>query len=616
MPAGVGRIRFYDESLEKPQITRTMLARILKYFIPYWKQMLVAVSVILISSVLGLAPSIFIKSIVDQALPHRDLKLLVWLIAISILITILLGLLQVYQTYLNNWIAIHIIFQMKNQMYQRLQHMSLSFFSSVMQGEIITRLTSDIDGIQDIFNTTVVNALSSIFVLAATAVALLLMNWKLAILGLCVLPLYIVPTRRVGKARWAIASQSQAKVSELNQIIQETLSISGAILSKIFTREKDEYKKFVGVNEEVTELQIKESLAGRWLIMTVGSFTTIGPMLIYLYGGYLFIRGEITIGAIIAFVALLGRLYGPVTQLSNIGIDVTRSFALFQRIFDYFDQKQEIVDRQGALKAGPFLGQVDFDHVHFSYNEKSEALTDLSFSVQPGSMVALVGASGAGKTTITYLIPRLYEALRGSIKIDGIDIRDMTLESLRRQIGMVMQEPYLFNDTIEENLRYSNNDATEAEMVAACKASYIHDFIMTLPDQYRTVVGNRGIKLSGGEKQRVSIARVILKNPAIIILDEATSALDSVSEMFIQKAMLPLMKGRTSFVIAHRLSTVLAADQIFVLENGRIVETGRHEELLAKQGLYKKLYDTQFKSQDQIQLGLGFSGDCFSPTEA
>jgi ATP-binding cassette subfamily B protein len=329
----------------------------------------------------------------------------------------------------------------------------------------------------------------------------------------------------------------------------------------------------------------------------VTAFTAIGPMLIYLYGGYLFIKGEISIGAIIAFVALLSRMYGPVTQLSNIHIDVTRLLALFQRIFEYYDQPEDIVERTDAVMAPPFLGEVSFDHVFFSYNKQNTALVDLSFSVKPGMMVALVGASGAGKTTVSYLIPRLYDVSKGSIKIDGIDIRDMTLESLRRQIGMVMQEPYLFNDTIEENLRYSKHDATAEELVAACKASYIHDFIMDLPDQYRTVVGNRGIKLSGGEKQRVSIARVILESPAILVLDEATSSLDSVSEMYIQKAMQPLIKGRTSFVIAHRLSTVLAADQILVLNKGRVVETGRHQELLEKNGLYKKLYDTQFKSQ-------------------
>ncbi len=601
MPQGVGRIRFYDGNMEKPQITSKMLSRILKYFTPYWKQMLAALTAILISSVFGMAPAIFIKSIVDQALPHKDLRLLYLLITWSVLITILLGLLSLGQTYLNNWIAFRIIFQMKNQMYQKLQHMSLSFFSAAKPGEIVTRITSDIDGVQDVFNTTVVNAFSSVFTLAATSVVLIYMNWKLAILSLFILPLYIFPTRSVGKARWSIASQNQEKVSELNQIIQETLSISGAALMKIFTRERDEYQKFVNVNEEATELKIRDSLAGRWLFMTVTAFTAIGPMLIYLYGGYLFIKGEISIGAIIAFVALLSRMYGPVTQLSNIHIDVTRLLALFQRIFEYYDQEQDIVERPDAIKAPPFLGEVSFDHVFFSYNEQNAALVDISFSVKPGMMVALVGASGAGKTTVSYLIPRLYEASKGSIKIDGIDIRDLTLESLRRQIGMVMQEPYLFNDTIEENLRYSKHDATAEELVAACKASYIHDFIMGLPDQYRTVVGNRGIKLSGGEKQRVSIARVILKNPAILVLDEATSSLDSVSEMYIQKAMQPLMKGRTSLVIAHRLSTVLAADQILVLNKGRIVETGRHQELLEKNGLYKKLYDTQFKSQDQNQ---------------
>jgi ATP-binding cassette subfamily B protein len=597
MPQGVGRIRFYDDKMEKPQVTSKMLSRILKYFTPYWKQMLVAVTAILISSVFGMAPAIFIKSILDQALPHKDLRLLYLLIAWSILITILLGLLSLGQTYLNNWIAFRIIFQMKNQMYQKLQHMSMDFFSAAKPGEIVTRITSDIDGVQDVFNTTVVNAFSSVFTLSATTVVLIYMNWKLAILSLVILPLYIFPTRSVGKVRWSIASQNQEKVSELNQIIQETLSISGAALMKIFTRERDEYQKFVNVNEKVTELKIRDSLAGRWLFMMVTAFTAIGPMLIYLYGGYLFIKGEISIGAIIAFVALLSRMYGPVTQLSNIHIDVTRLLALFQRIFEYYDQPEDIVERTDAVMAPPFLGEVSFDHVFFSYNKQNTALVDLSFSVKPGMMVALVGASGAGKTTVSYLIPRLYDVSKGSIKIDGIDIRDMTLESLRRQIGMVMQEPYLFNDTIEENLRYSKHDATAEELVAACKASYIHDFIMDLPDQYRTVVGNRGIKLSGGEKQRVSIARVILESPAILVLDEATSSLDSVSEMYIQKAMQPLIKGRTSFVIAHRLSTVLAADQILVLNKGRVVETGRHQELLEKNGLYKKLYDTQFKSQ-------------------
>ena len=487
---------------------------------------------------------------------------------------------------------------MKNQMYDHLEHMSLTFFSIAKPGEIITRMNSDIDGIQDIFNTTVVNALSSIFVIVSTAVVLISMNWKLAILGMFVLPLFVLPTRRVGKLRWKIALSSQEKISQLNQIVQETLGISGAILMKIFTKEKDEYRNFEKINKEVITLQIKESLAGRWFMMTISIFTTIGPMLIYFYGGYLFIHGQITIGAIIAFVALLGRLYGPVIQISNIHIDITRSFALFGRIFEYFDKEAEIDDITNGQIMHSVKGLIEFEDINFSYNGLQTALKDINFTAMPGEMVALVGPSGAGKTTITNLIPRLYDATGGRIKIDGIDIKSVTLESLRSQIGIVMQEPYLFNASIRDNLLYGKKEATDEEVITACKASYIHDFIMNLPEGYNTIVGNRGIKLSGGEKQRVSIARVILKNPRIIILDEATSSLDSVSEDYIQKAMVPLLEGRTSLVIAHRLSTVLAADKIIVIENGNIVEMGKHVELLKENGLYKNLYNTQFKSQN------------------
>ena len=591
----VGRMSFLDENIEPPKITKKMISRIVKYFIPYWKQVLLALTSIIITSVLGVVPPILIKDIIDKALPQKSLKLLGMFVFISLGTTILLSLLQVGQSYLNTWISKRIIFNMKNEMYLHLQRMSLSFFSAAKPGEIMTRMTSDIDGIQDIFNSTWVNALSSMFVLLSTSIALFTMNWKLALLGMFVLPMFVLPTRKVGKMRWKIASESQEKIGQLNQIIQETLSISGTILSKIFTKEKVEYKQFETINNEVVKLQLRESVVGRWFMMTISIFTSIGPMLIYFYGGYLFIKGEISVGSIISFVALLSRLYGPVSQLSNIHINVTRSFALFERIFEYFDQKQEIVNKPNAKELETIQGRVDFEKVSFSYNNKVKVLDEMSFTVKPGTMVALVGPSGAGKTTITNLIPRLYEANAGSVKVDGFDVRDITLESLRNQIGMVMQEPYLFNDTIEENLRYGKDNATDEEIIAACKAAYIHDFIMSLPDQYMTVVGNRGIKLSGGEKQRISIARVILKNSKIIILDEATSSLDSVSEMYIQKAFVPLLHNRTSFVIAHRLSTVLAADQIFVIENGSVVEIGKHEELIKRNGLYKQLYDTQFR---------------------
>lgn len=595
MRQGIGKLRFADEEVQMPKVTRKMLTRILNYFLPYWKSMLLVISIIFTSSILGLVPPILIRNIIDIALPQKDLFHLSLLILVSIGVTVILGLLQVAQSYLSIWISKHIILTMKNQMYGHLQNMSLNFYTAARPGEIITRITSDIEGIQDIFNSTVINAITSIVVLISTAAALILMNWKLAIVGMIILPTFIVPTRKVGKLRWKLATKSQEKISDLNQIIQEAFSISGALLTKLFTKEKDELERFTKINSEVISLQIKESVVGRWFRMTITTFIAVGPMLIYFYGGYLFIKGEISIGSIIAFVALLGRLYAPVSQLSNIHIDITRSLALFQRIFEYLDLEQEIKNKLGAYELKVISGKVQFKNVYFSYNSKVKVLEDISFSVKPGTMVALVGSSGVGKTTITNLIPRLYDVNKGSIEIDGHDIRDVTLESLRKQIGIVIQEPYLFNDTIEENLRYGKKDATEGEIVEACKAAYIHDFIMTLPNRYKTIVGNRGVKLSGGEKQRVSIARVILRDPSIIILDEATSSLDSISEMYIQKAMIPLLKDRTSFVIAHRLSTVLAADQIFVIENGAIAESGNHEELIRKEGLYQKIYKTQFK---------------------
>ncbi|MDP4151995.1 MAG: ABC transporter ATP-binding protein [Bacillota bacterium] len=604
MPYGIGRVRYIDDTQSYPKLSKALFIRVLKYFRPYIKQLAVAVLAILSTSILGLIPPLLLRSIVDTALPQKNIKLLGVLVLISISTTVVISLIQVGQTYLNTWISKHIIYNIKNEMYVHLQYMPLSFFSSAKPGEIITHMTSDIDGIQEIFNTTVVNAMNSIFVLITTAATLIYMNWKLAIIGMITLPLFILPTRKVGKTRWKIALKSQERLAELNQIIQETLGISGSILMKIFTKEKDESAHFEKVNDDVIRLQIKESLAGRWFIMTIQIFMTIGPMLIYFFGGLLLVHGELTIGGIVAFVALLSKLYNPVTQISNIHIDVTRSFALFGRIFDYLDKDQEIVDKPDAEALSITAGEIKFENVYFSYNNSKDALNNISFTAEPGTVTALVGPSGAGKTTITNLIPRLYDVTNGVITIDGIDIRNVTIESLRKQVGIVMQEPYLFNSTIKDNLLYSRKNATDDEIISACKSAYIHDFIMSLPQGYDTVVGNRGIKLSGGEKQRISIARVILKDPKIIVLDEATSSLDSVSEDYIQKAMVPLLKGRTGLVIAHRLSTVLSADHIIVIEDGSIKETGTHEELLRLGGLYTKLYQTQFKAQEKVLLNI------------
>lgn len=597
MPYGMGRMHFLEDEEEPPKITRGLFLRIIGYFKPFRARMAAAAFAILISSVLGLVPPLLLQKMVDVALPRKDIRLLASLVALSVAATAVLNLVQVVQTYLNTWISKHIIFNMKNEMYERLQGMSSAFFATAKPGEIITRMNSDIDGIQDIFNSTVVNALSSVFVLISTAAALFAMNWKLALLGIVTVPLFILPTRKVGKIRWKIAAQSQEKLSRLNEIVQETLGISGVTLMKIFTTEKSERAKFRAVNRDVIDLQIRETLAGRWFRMTINIFTAIGPMLVYFFGGIALTHGSISIGGIVSFAALLTKLYGPVTQISNIHIDVTRSFALFGRIFDYLDRGQDITDLPEARELSVSEGQIDFRHVNFSYNQSREVLRDISFTARPGRMTALVGPSGAGKTTITNLIPRLYDATGGVIEIDGQDIRGVTLESLRGRIGLVMQEPYLFNGTIRENLLYGNPQAAREEMEEACKTAYIHDFIRSLPNGYETVVGNRGIKLSGGEKQRISIARVLLKNPKIIVMDEATSSLDSVSEFYIQKAMGPLLSGRTGIVIAHRLSTILNADRILVVSDGKIVDSGRHKDLLSRGGLYAKLYETQFKAQ-------------------
>lgn len=596
---GWGRMKYDAENLSKPKITKNLLTRIASYLVPYWHFLLLAFVTILVTAALGLVPPLLIREILDKALPGRDLTLLAMLIAASLGATILIGLVGVVENFLGAWISSHIIQDIKSAMYRHLEYMSLSFFSRVKTGDIITRMTSDIGGIRDVFRNTIVSFIRNLLVLAATTAALFLMNWKLALVGIVIVPFFALPTKKVGKMRWKIASQTQSKIGEMNEIVQETLSISGATLMKIFNREKTEYGKFEGLNQNVTKLQIREAVAGRWFAMTINIFITIGPMVIYFFGGYLFILGELSIGAIVAFVVLLTQLYAPVVQLSNIHIELTRSLALFERIFEYFDMKKEIEDSPGAQPVASVKGSVEFSSVSFSYDKRIPVVRDVSFRARPGSITALVGPSGAGKSTITSLIPRLYDADSGSIRIDGRDIRDFTTESLRSHIGMVTQDTYLFNASIRENLLYAKSGAGDVELTAACRAAHIHEFITALPEGYETVVGNRGIKLSGGERQRLSIARVILKNPRIIILDEATSSLDSVSEHLIQEAMKPLLSGRTSFVIAHRLSTVMAADMILVVESGVIVETGKHEDLLARGGLYKVHFERQFRRDEQ-----------------
>ena len=593
-----------EEKQNMPKVDSALIRRILSYLTPYRLQFVLVFVTILVSAVLGLLPSIITGRIVDEALVGKNMALLVRLLILAFVTLSASQVISVLESYINSWISQRIIFDMKNQMYDHLQHMPHAFFTSEKQGDIITRMNTDISGVSTVISGTLSNVVSNIATVVTSLVALFTMSWQLALVGIVVIPLLILPTKKVGKKRYALLTDSQAKNDEMNQLINETLSVSGSLLVKLFTREKREYERFVEVNEEVTRLSLKEQQSGRWFRVVMGLFTQLGPLLIYFAGGYFIItRADptLTVGTITATVSLVNRLYRPVESLLNIHVDFTRSLALFTRIFDYFDMENPIRSPENGATPDVTDGDIVYDHVAFSYDPEKPLLTDISFTVPAGKMYAIVGPSGSGKSTIVNLIPRLYDVLGGSVKIAGVDVRDFDLTYLRSQIGVVTQDSYLFNGTIRENLLYAKENATREELDAACYIANLNDFISSQPDGYETVVGNRGLKLSGGEKQRLSIARVILKDPKILILDEATSALDSITENAIQEALEALMEGRTSIVIAHRLSTILKADQILVVKDGTIAEQGSHEELLAQGGTYRELYETQFRKILEIE---------------
>ena len=587
-----------EEKQNLPKVNAALLRRILGYLKPYWLQFLLVFVTILLSAVVGLLPSIITGKIVDEALVGKNMTLLVKLLILAFVTLTGSQVISVLESYINAWISQRIIFDMKNQMYDHLQRMPHAFFTSEKQGDIITRMNTDISGVSSVISGTLSSIVSNIATVVTTLVALLTMSWKLAIVGIVVIPLLILPTKSVGKKRYQILTDAQAKQDEMNQLINETLSVSGSLLVKLFTRERREYERFVAVNEEVTQLSLKESNSGRWFRVMMGMFTQLGPLLIYFAGGWFIITKadpSLTVGTVTATVSLINRLYRPVESLLNIHVDFTRSLALFTRIFDYFDMPNPIRSPENGQKPDVTDADIVYEHVAFSYDPAKPLLTDIDFTVPGGKMYAIVGPSGSGKSTVVNLIPRLYDVTDGRVTVAGVDVRDFDLEYLRQQIGVVTQDSYLFNGTIRENLLYAKEDATAEEIEAACWIANLSDFIASQPDGLDTMVGNRGLKLSGGEKQRLSIARVILKDPKILILDEATSALDSITENAIQDALEALMEGRTSIVIAHRLSTILKADRILVVKDGVIAESGTHEELLEKGGVYRELYETQFR---------------------
>ena len=594
-----------EEKANTPKVTGALLKRIFSYLKPYRGQLTGVLLCIVVSATLSTLPSILTGRIIDEGLIAGDLPVLVRLILLSLGVTLGANLIGVGQSYLNTWIAQHITFDMRGQMFRHLQQMSQRFFTSTNQGEIITRMTGDISGVESVITNTFSNILSNVCTLAVAVTAMYRKNWILATIGILVVPLFALPTRRAGKTRWTLTRQAQACNDEINGILNETMSVSGQTLVKLFTREDYEYGRYQEASQRMIRLNIREKLAGRWFMVVVSTFASIGPMLLYLVGGILMMRydAQLTVGDITVLVTLLGRMYGPVNQLLNLQVEWMRSMAMFSRIFEYFDMPVEIKNPEHPLIPKEAHGAVSFSHVDFSYDGSRQILKDVSFELKPGHSVAIVGPSGSGKSTLINLIPRLYDVTAGEVLFDGTDVRALDLSWLRDSIGVVTQDTYLFNGTIRDNLLYAKPDATDEELLAACDQANVLEFLGRQEKGLDTVVGNRGLKLSGGEKQRLSIARALLKDPALLIFDEATSALDSISESKIQAAIDPLVESRTSILIAHRLSTILSADEILVLKDGQIVEHGRHEDLVNRGGVYTELYETQFKPRGLEQKG-------------
>ena len=490
------------EKASTPKVTRALLFRVFSYLKPYSGRLALVILCIAASSFFTLLPSILTGRIIDEGLVKRDMKALVLYIALSLGVTFGANLIGVAESYINTWIAQHITFDMRNQMYRHLQRMSQRFFTTNNQGDVITRMTSDIDGVQQVITSTFTSILSNVITLVIAMVAMFRKNWILALIGIVVVPLFTLPTRRAGKTRWKFASESQACKDEINGILNETLSVSGQLLSKLFVREEYEYRRYEEANGRLIRLNIRDGMAGRWFRVILSTFTSIGPMLIYLVGGWLMIRrGEsLTIGDITVLVALLGRMYMPVNSLLNIQVDWMRSMALFSRIFDYFDIPVEIENAPDAVTPARAEGNVTFEHVRFGYEPDRPVLKDVDFTLRSGHSVAIVGPSGSGKSTIINLIPRLYDVWEGCVRFDGTDVRKLDLAFLRAQVGVVSQETYLFNGSIRENLLYARPDATEAQMEAALKKANIWEFVQRQPEGLDAMVGNRGLKLSGGEK--------------------------------------------------------------------------------------------------------------------
>ena len=603
--------------------------QIVGFFRPYRGRLGVISVLILVTVSVGVVNPILLKLIIDNLLGPQDLGLLYLQAALMIVLPIVSSGIGVWQSYLSNVVGQRVMDDLRLALYSHLQWMPLRFFTETRTGEIQSRIGNDVNGVQSVVTDTAASLLSNFATVATTVIAMLVLDWRLTILSLGMLPVFAYITYRVGKVRRVVSGMTQRSLAEVSAITEESLSVSGILLSKTFGQQRASIERFRRESRRLGDLQIRQQMIGRWFFAMIGTFFSIAPAFVYLLAGSLIIGGDtsVSIGTIVAFTTLQSRLFFPLGQLLNVQVEIQGALALFDRIFEYLEMPHEITDAPDAVTLEPASsrGEVRLRDVSFQYPRSPEAaaaqaeaelaeatgravhlpiqpfaLHEIDFYARPGELVALVGPSGSGKTTTTYLIPRLYDVDRGSVEIDGHDVRGIGLESLGRLIGVVTQETYLFHSSVLDNLRYAKPEASMEEIEVAARAAAIHERVMELPQAYDTVVGERGYKLSGGEKQRIAIARVLLKDPRILILDEATSALDTVSERLIQAALTRLMEGRTTIAIAHRLSTILRADQILVFDRGRIVERGTHAELVAHEGLYARLYAEQFAAEQPV----------------